>query len=324
MQNNILITGIAGQTGSYLAEYLLKQNKFNINGTIRYRSDLTNIKDIKHQIKLHDCDLKDAHNVDKLIKEIKPIYIFHLAATSFVKSSFNQPAEVMYNNTISQVNLLEAIIKHCPKSKVQIAGSSEQYGLVLKEETPITENNPLKPLSPYGVSKCAQEALAQQYYYSYKLETIITRTFNHTSSRRGEAFVESTFCEQIAAIEAGLKEPIIYHGNLDSIRDYTDARDIAKAYWLAINYCEPATPYNICSGNKITIGELLNLLIELSTNKKIKTIEDKNRLRPSDVTLLHGDSTKFRNKTKWEPKYSLECTMKDLLNTWRHKYNLIK
>lgn len=320
----VLITGVAGQTGSHLAEYLRDNEPYQeLHGVVRYRSDLSNLKNIKGQIKLHDCDLRDAHNVDRVIARIKPDVVYHLAATSFVRSSFEQPSEVIDNNTRSQVNLFESLIKYCPEARVQVACSSEQFGLVLPNETPIREENQMRPLSPYGVSKCAQEFLARQYWHSYKLHTIITRTFNHTGPRRTEAFVESTFCEQIAAFEHGTGNGIIKHGNLDSVRDYTDARDVARAYVMAVRYCDPGEPYNICSNNMITIGDLLDMLINMSPiNDRIKKELDPTRLRPSDVVLLHGDCSKFMNKTGWSPTYSLQNTMHDLLSAWRAKYKV--
>lgn len=317
----VLITGVAGQTGSHLVDYILEWHPdWEIHGTVRYRSDLTNLKDSKWRINLHDCELRDAINVDRVINKVKPDRVFHLAATSFVRSSWDQPADVITNNVVAQINLFEALLRHSPQAKVQIACSSEQFGKVEPHEVPISEENPLRPISPYAVSKCAQESLAYQYFQSYGLHTIITRTFNHTGPRRTDSFVESSFAKQVVEIEAGLRAPIIYHGNLDSVRDYTDARDVAEAYWVAVDKCDPGEPYNICSNMRVTIGELLQMFISQSTfSGKIDTAVDPARLRPSDVTLLYGDSTKFRQKTNWEPKFTLDVTMGDLLAAWRHK-----
>ena len=202
-----LITGIAGQTGSHLADYILLDiTGWEVHGITRYRSDLTNINGILDNLHLHDCDLRDAHNVNKIIAKIKPDKVFHLAATSFVRSSWDQAAEVINNNVTSQVNIMEAIREHCPEAVLQLACSSEEYGLVKPEETPIKETNLLRPLSPYGVSKIAQEKLGYQYNQSYELNIVITRTFNHCGPRRGDAFVESSFCKQVAMIEASLQE----------------------------------------------------------------------------------------------------------------------
>lgn len=327
MTNKVLITGIAGQTGSHLADYILENHKnWEVHGLIRYRSDLTNLNHCLENLKLYECELRDAHNVSKVIEEIKPDRVFHLAATSFVRASWDQPADIINNNVTSQINLFEALRKHCYEGvHVQIAGSSEQYGEVFENEVPITENNPLRPISPYAVSKCAQENIAFQYYKSYGLHAVITRTFNHTGPRRTESFVESSFAKQIAMIEAGLQEPLIKHGNLNSVRDYTDARDIARAYWMALDHCDPGEPYNICSNMRINIGNLLGLFLRLSTYKgRITTVTDPARLRPSDVVLLYGDSTKFNAKTGWTPRYDVERTMSDLLNAWRKRVQIIK
>jgi GDP-4-dehydro-6-deoxy-D-mannose reductase len=320
------ITGIAGQTGSHLADYILEnQPDWEVHGTVRYRSDMANIEHIKSKLNLYDCELRDAHNVYRVIKEVKPDKVFHLAATSFVRSSWDQPADIINNNVNSQINLFEALLLSAPHAQIQVACSSEQFGKVKKHEVPITEKNDLRPISPYAVSKCAQENLAYQYYQSYGLNTIITRTFNHTGPRRGDAFVESSFSRQVAEIEAGLREPIIYHGNLESVRDYTDARDVAEAYWIAMDNCNPGEPYNICSNMRISIGDLLDLFIGLSTcERNIEKKIDPSRLRPSDVVLLYGDSTKFIEITGWAPKYNLERTMSDLLDAWRKKVAAIR
>jgi len=321
----VLITGIAGQTGSHLADYLLEQPNIEVHGVVRYRTDMTNIHHIIDKLQLHDCELRDAHNVNRMIKKARPDIVFHLAATSFVRASWDQPADIMNNNINSQINLFEALLSFAPDAKIQVACTSEQFGKVLPHEVPITEDNDLRPISPYGVSKCAQENLAYQYNQSYGLHTIITRTFNHSGPRRGDAFVESSFSKQVALIEAGLQDPIIYHGNLESVRDYTDARDIAEAYWYAIQKCNPGEPYNICSSMKVTIGGLLELFIGLSTfDGEIETKVDPDRLRPSDVTLLYGNSDKFNAATGWRPKYTLEQTMGDLLNAWRKKIAAFK
>jgi GDP-4-dehydro-6-deoxy-D-mannose reductase len=314
-----LITGVAGQTGSHLADYLFEHHpEWEVHGIVRYRSDLTNIRHIIDDLYLHDCDLRDSNNVDKVVAKIKPDKVFHLAATSFVRSSWDQAAEVMNNNVTSQINVMEALLRHNKDAVMQIAGSSEEYGLVKPEEAPIKETNPLRPLSPYAVSKIAQEKLGYQYYQSYGLKAICTRTFNHAGPRRGDAFVESSFCKQVAMIEVGKQDQLIRHGNLDAVRDYTDARDVAEAYWLSTEHCPPGEPFNICAGEPISIGKLLDDIISLAKVNVEKRI-DPSRMRPSDVLLLHGDSAKFRKLTGWEPRIPFKQTMNDLLEAWRKK-----
>jgi len=200
---------------------------------------------------------------------------------------------------------------------IVIACSSEEYGLIFKNELPVKETNPLRPLSPYAVSKIAQEKLALQYHYSYGLKTVLTRFFNTEGPRRGQEFVTSNFAKQIAEIEKGKREPIIYVGNLETKRDFNDVRDMVRAYWLASEKCKFGEPYNVCSGKARSIRSVLNLLLGLSKVKNIKVKQDPERLRPSDVPILQGDSSKFRKQTGWKPKIPFEKTMEDLLNYWR-------
>jgi GDP-4-dehydro-6-deoxy-D-mannose reductase len=246
----------------------------------------------------------------------KPEYIFHLAAQSFVPASWRAPAETLSTNVIGQVHLFEAVREQGLDCRIQIAGSSEEYGLVLESEVPITEHNPLRPLSPYAVSKVAQDMLAYQYFRSYGMRVIRTRAFNHTGPRRGEVFAESSFARQIAEIEAGKREPILRVGNLDAKRDYSDVRDVVKAYLLGIEKGEAGEVYNICSGITNPVRHILDTLLSFTT-AKIEVTQDPARLRPSDVTVLWGDSSKFRKQTGWKPETPLEQTLRDLLNYWR-------
>src|SRR5256885_1590531 len=187
----------------------------------------------KGRVTLPPCEVPDAGAVEKLISSVRPERIFHLAAQSFVQSSFDEPAATMRINIEAQLNVLEAVRRHDTKIRIHIAGSSEEYGLVHPDEVPMKETNPLRPLSPYAVSKVAQDKLAYQYFKSYGLHLVTTRGFNHTRPRRGTHFVTSTIARQIALIEAGQHEPVIYHGDLTSKRDWTDVRDLVRADWLA-------------------------------------------------------------------------------------------
>ncbi|MFC1938072.1 GDP-mannose 4,6-dehydratase [Chloroflexota bacterium] len=312
-----LITGITGFVGSHLSEYLLTQG-VEVYGTVRWRSKMENIEHIKDKLHLVEADLRDAFSMQQLIEKTKPDYIFHLAAQSFVPTSWHAPVETLGTNILGCVNLLEAARRSNNDTVIHVAGSSEEYGLVLPDEIPIKENNPLRPMSPYGISKVAQDLLARQYHYSYGLRTIVTRAFNHTGSRRGEVFVTSNFARQVAEIEKGKKEPVIYVGNLDAQRDFTDVREIVKAYWLAANKCQSGEVYNICSGRAWTIKEVLNLLLSM-TDKKIEIRHDPSRIRPSDIPVLVGDCSKFRECTGWAPEIPFKKTLEDLLNYWQSK-----
>lgn len=316
----VLITGITGFVGSHLADYILKEfPEVEVFGIERWRSRQENIIHLKDKVKLIECDLKDASSVKKTLKEVMPEKIFHLAAQSFVPTSWRAPSETLETNIIGQVNIFEAMRElKLFNTPIQIACSSEEYGLVLEDEVPITEKNPLRPLSPYAVSKIAQDFLAYQYYKSYGIKAMRTRTFNHTGPRRGDVFVVSTFAKQIAMIEKGKQEPKIYVGNLEAKRDFTDVRDVVRAYWLSLDHCEPGVVYNIASGVTHPIQEVLDTLLSLS-DADIKVEQDAARMRPSDVMILWGDSTKFRNATGWKPEVPFEKTLKDTLDYWRER-----
>jgi GDP-4-dehydro-6-deoxy-D-mannose reductase len=201
---------------------------------------------------------------------------------------------------------------------IQIACSSEEYGMVYPDEVPIAESNPLRPLSPYAVSKVAQDMMAYQYFQSYGLKTVRTRGFNHTGPRRGDVFVTSNFAKQLASIEAGEQEPVIRVGNLEAVRDFTDVRDMVRAYWLAVTKGKPGEVYNVATGSGITIQELLDRLLALST-AKVRVEQDPERMRPSDVVRLVGDSSKFRADTGWAPEIPFDKTLADLLAYWRER-----
>jgi GDP-4-dehydro-6-deoxy-D-mannose reductase len=339
----VLITGITGFAGSYLGEYLLARGDVEVYGSCRWRSRLDNLSELRSQGKLNilveeritgpgelnrlakagqvnllQCELADSYSVRKLISSVQPERIFHLAAQSFVLSSWNAPVETFQTNVIGQVNLFEAVREAGLDPMIHIAGSSEEYGLVHPNEVPMKETNALRPLSPYAVSKVAQELLAWQYFKSYGLKTVVTRGFNHTGPRRGQVFSTSSFAKQIAEIEKGKREPVVQVGDISSKRDWTDVRDMVRAYWLALEKGEPGQVYNVGSGTTRTIQEMLDILLSLST-AKVTVVQDPGRLRPSDVTILWADVTKFRNQTGWAPQIPFEQTMKDLLNYWRDR-----
>jgi GDP-4-dehydro-6-deoxy-D-mannose reductase len=312
----VLITGFTGFVGSHLADYLVARGDVEVFGVHRWRSRLENVEHLGDQVRRVECDMHDAGTVRHVLRDVRPDRIFHLAAQSYVPTSWLTPAETLSVNVLGQVNLFEAIRDLDLPARVHIAGSSEEYGLVLPHEVPIREESPLRPLSPYAVSKVAQDMLAYQYWKSYGLHVVRTRGFNHTGPRRGEVFVTSNFARQVAEIEKGLREPVVWVGNLDSVRDFTDVRDMVRAYWLALERGEPGEVYNICSGRGYSVHQVLEILLALA-HVKVEVREDPARMRPSDVTLLLGDCSKFRGATGWEPTIPFEVTLKDLLEYWR-------
>lgn len=317
----VLITGITGFAGSHLADYILKHYPdVEIFGTRHWRSRLDNVEHFIDRVTLIECDLKDQASTIQMINIVEPDRIFHLAAHSYVPTSWNMPNEVMANNVGGEISLLEAVRTILPKKsvRIQLACSSEEYGIVKQNETPITENNPLRPASPYGVSKVAQDLLGAQYWQSYQMHIIRTRAFNHTGPRRGEVFVCSDFAKQLVEIELGLREPVIKVGNLAAIRDFTDVRDMVRAYWLALEKGQAGEVYNIGGGKVCSMRDILDLLLQIAgLVSKVKVVMDFNRLRPSDVPILVCDCSKFQKRTGWAPTYSFNTTMTDLLNYWR-------
>jgi len=314
-----LITGITGFAGSHLAEFLLSK-KYKVYGVSRWRSSTEHIDAIKDKLTLIEADLNDSHSFDSAIKNIAPEQIYHLAAQSYVPASWVAPADTMKTNVVGTINLFEAVRKAGIEPRIQVSCSSEEYGLVKPDEVPIKETNPLRPLSPYGVSKVAQDMLSFQYFHSYGMKIVVTRGFNHTGARRGEVFATSNFAKQIVEIEKGIKEPVIKVGNLEAVRDFTDVRDMVRGYNLALEKGIPGERYNLCSGKGYKIKDMLDILLKLKkTDKKIKIETDPERMRPSDVEVLIGDNSKFRKQTGWKPEIPFETTMKDLLDYWRKK-----
>jgi GDP-4-dehydro-6-deoxy-D-mannose reductase len=315
----VLITGITGFAGSHLAEYILANHPdAEVFGTVRWRSRMDNVASILDKVRLIEADIKDMVSLKAVLSESKPDRIFHLAAQSFVPTSWKCPAETFAINAIGEINLFESVLDLGLKPKIQVAGSSEEYGQVFSDEIPMKETNPLRPLSPYAVSKVAQDFLAFQYYKSYGLRTVRTRGFNHTGPRRGDVFVTSSFARQIAEIEKKKRPPVIHVGNLEAKRDFTDVRDMVRAYWLALERGVEGEVYNIGCGQAFSIKEVLDLLISLS-RAKMEVQVDPARLRPSDVPVLLADSSKFLSLTGWRPIIPFKQTILDLLNYWRER-----
>lgn len=313
-----LITGITGFAGSHLADYLLHTGRYEVQGLLRWRSNLDNLESSRDDIHFVEADIRDHSSVFAAISRLKPDYIFHLAAQSFVPSSWNAPAESINTNVMGTLNLFEAVRAADINPVILVACSSEEYGNVSAQNLPVRESCPLKPLSPYAVSKVGQDMLSYQYFSSWGLNIIRTRAFNHTGPRRPDVFVCSSFARQVAEIEKGLQEPVIHTGNLDAIRDFTDVRDMVRAYEMAVHACESGQVYNICSGQGISISRVLDILLT-SNSVQAARVVDEPRLRPSDVPVLIGDSTLFTDKTGWNRTISFEQTMEDLLNYWRER-----
>jgi GDPmannose 4,6-dehydratase/GDP-4-dehydro-6-deoxy-D-mannose reductase len=311
-----LITGIAGSGGSHLAEYLVDNEDIEVHGVSRWHSTTSNanLKRIKDDIILHECDLNDLSATIRTIEAAKPDYIFHLAAHANVHVCFSNPIAVLQNNINNTINLFEAIRIVGLDPIIQFCGTSEVYGQVDKENTPITEQHPLQPVNIYAVSKLTQEKIASSYYHSYGMKTILTRMFAYINPRRGDIF-SSAFARKIVEIERGERD-VLTHGNLESVRTLIDVRDAMETYWIACQKCEYGVPYNIGGESIISVGDFLEQL-KKQANVPIRSMVDKKLLRPVDVTLQVPDVSKFINATGWKPRYSLEESVDFLLNHYR-------
>ena len=322
MNNNrtikcVLITGITGSGGSYLAEYILNNHpEVEVHGISRWHSTTTrdNLSAIRDKVAVHEADLMDFGSVLGVLQEVQPDAIFHLAAHANVRTSFITPNAVLSNNILGTVNLLEAIRMAKQDPLIQVCSTSEVYGQVDPKYVPIKEDAPMRPASPYAVSKAAQDLLGWTYFGSYKIRIIRTRMFAYLNPRRTDLFATS-FAKQVAWIERGLQKELV-HGNLDSIRTLIDVRDAMRAYWEAILHCRPGEVYNIGGTTTMKVSEFLERLISLS-EVPITTRCDPNLLRPADVTLQIPCVDKFVRETGWQPAYSFEESLNDLLSYWR-------
>ncbi|MEM7131361.1 MAG: GDP-mannose 4,6-dehydratase [Chloroflexota bacterium] len=312
--SKILITGIAGFVGSHFAEYLCHETSHQVHGII-HRHD-RRIQHLRDQVRLYKGDLRDGLWVSELIHDLQPDYLLHLAAWSDVGGSWQQPWVAYELNIHCQLNLLVGLCGAKPTCRTLIVSSNEVYGLVRPDELPIHEETPFRPNSPYGVSKIAQDMMGLQYWHSHSLPVIRVRSFNHIGPGQSDDFVASSFARQIAEIEHGQREPIIRVGNLTTERDFTDVRDVIRAYWLTITQGEAGEVYNVGRGQSCTIQHLLDTLMGLSQTPVCVEV-DTNRLRPSDVPVSLCDNRRLIEATGWKPQYNLDETLRDLLDYWR-------
>lgn len=315
--SKVLITGIAGSGGSYLAEYICKNHsEVEIHGLAYSRSTRKNLEGILNKVIPHEADLMDFGSVFSVLEEVRPDVIFHLAAFANVRASFDTPNSFLSNNILGTSNLFEAVRLARLDPVIQLCSTSEVYGQVEPNDVPIKEDAPMKPASPYAVSKATQDLLGWTYFVSYKIKIIRTRMFTYLNPRRTDLFA-SSFARQVAWIEQGLQKELT-HGNLDSVRTVIDMRDAMRAYWLTILHCRPGEAYNIGGTTSMKVGNFLERLIALSKTS-IPTRCDPALLRPADVTLQIPCVDKFASETGWKPEYSFDDSLTHLLDFWREK-----
>ena len=313
----ILITGVTGMVGSHLVDHVLANYAdVEVHGLMRWRSPIDNIRHAINRISVHLADLNDLGSLIRLLETVQPDRIFHLAAQSYVTTSFTAPVDTLRTNVIGTSNLLEAVRLSGVEARIHICSSSEVYGQVIEADLPIRETMPFRPASPYAVSKVGEDMIAYQYGLSFGLHVLRTRMFTHTGPRRGAVFAESAFARQIARIEVGLQSEPVRVGNLDSVRTYADVRDAVRAYWLLLEKCPPGEVYNIGGTRTVTIGDILEILKSMAL-VPVEHVVDPDLLRPSDVTLQVPDISRFQKATGWTPEIELEQTLGDLLNYHR-------
>jgi len=321
----VLITGITGQVGSQLADYILENTDHDVVGMMRWQEPQDNLYHLtdrinkKDRISLYYADLNDAMSITRMIDEVRPDYISHLAAQSYPQTSFNIPIETLQTNIIGTAHLLEAI-RQVPQYDpvVHICSSSEVYGRAPTGVT-LKEDTPLHGASPYSISKIGTDYLGRFYGEAYGIKTFMTRMGTHTGPRRSDVFFESTVAKQIALIEAGHQEPVIYVGNLDCTRTFQDCRDAVRAYWLLMNAdVTPGEYFNIAGEEAFKLTEVVDILLGFS-EIDIKVELDPNRLRPIDADYQMFDNTKIRNMIDWKPEIPVRQTLLDLLNHWREQ-----
>ncbi len=310
-----LITGITGFAGGHLAQTLLDQGD-EIFGVARDKGQ--GLSHLSQTIEPTIVDLCDPLIVEELLADIQPEAIYHLAAQAFVPTAWADPWATFENNIRPQLNFLQAMIKQQSRARFLIVASNEVYGLVQSSELPVKEDTPLRPNNPYGVSKVAQDMLGLQFFLSHDLDIVRVRAFNHIGPRQSPIFVAASFAKQIAEIEVGLIEPILRVGNLGPKRDFTDVRDVMRAYALLMLHGEAGEAYNVGTGQAHSIQYLLDTLLSY-TPVQIKIEPDPGRMRPADVPVIYADNSKLRVKTGWTPAYPFEESLRQVLNYWREE-----
>ena len=313
----VLVTGAGGFVAAHLVEFLrTEQPQAAVFGTARPQTSIA--RGPAGDITSVEADLNDPAAAERVVNEVAPDRIVHLAGQSSVHRSWIEPGATLRINVLGLANLLDAVRKRGLRPGVLVVGSAEEYGMVDPSEMPLPETTSLRPSSPYAVSKVAQAALAQLYGPAGGMKVVLTRTFPHTGPGRGETFAESSFARQIAEIEAGLRAPVLSVGNLEAVRDYTDVRDVVRAYWALLEAGRAGEAYNVCSGRGRRIQEMLDMLLACSS-VRVEVKVDPKRLRPSDVPVLVGDPSKLQTDTGWTPRIPLEQTLGDLLENWRQR-----
>ncbi|MHB0857293.1 MAG: GDP-mannose 4,6-dehydratase [Anaerolineae bacterium] len=313
----VLVTGIAGFAGSHLAEHLLAGGDVQLHGVTSPHHATNNVAHLPGAV-LHQADLTKLEDTIRVVGAVRPDWLFHLAAQASVDEAWRAPERTLVDNLVMQLHVLQAVESLGTACRVLVVGTADEYGRALPEDLPISEDVPLRPVNPYAVSKIAQDYLGLQYHLGCGLDVVRVRPFNHIGPRQGTGFVVPDWCAQLARIEAGLAPPVLRVGNLSARRDFTDVRDVARAYRLALEHGVAGAVYNIGSGVAVAIREVLNILLDLA-RVDVSVEPDPARLRPSDTPISVCDAQRFIAQTGWQPRYSLRESLRDVLDDWRER-----
>lgn len=310
-----LISGIAGFAGCHLARHLVERG-WRVSGIERHGAALNNLTPLLNRIRVEECDILSAKDMGLVLRKHQPEVVFHLAGTSFVPAAQNAPQMAFEINVKGSLNLLEETRENAPRARVILISSAEVYGKVLPREGPLTEKRPPRPANIYALTKLCAEEIALYYHQARGLDCVVLRPFNHIGPGQRPSFVTAAFALQIAEIEAGKKSPILKVGNLEARRDFTDVRDMVRAYRLAAEKCRAGKVYNVCSGNVYPIKTILEKMLAL-TSQRIEVRRDHKRMRKVEIPLYQGNSSRFSRATGWKPEYDIDSTLKNILDYWR-------
>lgn len=309
-----LITGITGFAGGHLCAHLLAMGEVEIYGVAHDKG--YGLGHLERPIPVVIADLRDFKVVEEIFLDVKPDCIYHLAAQAYVPTAWRAPWETFENNVRPELNILQLMAYKGFKARLLVVASNEVYGAVSPDNLPVNESTLLEPNNPYGVSKVAQDLLARQYFLSHGVDVIRARAFNHLGPRQSPQFVAANLARQIAEAEAGLRGPVVWVGNLQAQRDFTDVVDVVRAYALLMKKGRSGEAYNIGSGRPRSVQTVLETLLGQSS-VKVRIEHDPARMRPSDVPIIYGDITKLRSDTGWEPMISFEDSLCRVLAYWR-------
>jgi len=306
-----LIIGGAGFVGNYLIEHCKRDWQWSVHVTKMPNETIAN-----PDVSIHDLDILEKKEITALLRTVRPDYIFHLAAQSSVAVSWKNPAITIDVNVKGSINVLDAIRELDYSPRILLIGSGEEYGHILPGETPISERNTPRPGNIYAATKACQNMIGAIYAKAYQMQIMMVRAFNHIGPNQSPLFVVADFCRQVAEIEAEMRPPVIHVGNLAAKRDFTDVRDVVRAYALLIQKGQPGETYNVGSSHAVSIEEVLTQILSLSA-RQIQVSVDPDRLRPVDIPIIEADITKLREVTNWTPAIPLQQTLEETLNYWR-------